>query len=128
VRIIPWREGRAKQGADYWLERAAAQIKENERKGKAKVGPEDHGKVLLSLFTALDANPESLNTATRIGRHYGELAACYHKQGERKKAIWCLRRSLQLFGNSLQKASSIQELVYVKKGLEDLQKTMAAMK
>lgn len=122
VHIIPWAEAGEGRGSDYWLAQARAQELENERKAAAE--PADHGKVILSLFTALDAAPDSLPIAMLIGRKYGELASFYAGRGENRKAAWCLRRALLLYGNSLQKAGEMQEMVLVKNGLGDLRKTL----
>ena len=127
VTVVPWRESDEKKDAEYWLEEARKQMQENERRSENELRPVDHGKVLLSLFTSLNQNPEALGTAMLIGRQYGALAALYHRRGEKKKAIWCLRRALLLYGNGLQKAGGIQEMVLVKYGLTDLQRTLATM-
>jgi membrane-associated protease RseP (regulator of RpoE activity) len=127
VTVAPWRESGEKKDAEYWLEQARKQIQENERTSEDELRPVNYGKVLLCLFTSLNQNPDALGTAMLIGRQYGTLAALYHRRGEKKKAIWCLRRALLIYGNGLQKAGGIQEIVLVKYGLTDLQRTLAKM-
>jgi len=127
VAVAPWRESGGKKDAEYWLEEARKQIQENERISENELRPVDYGKVLLSLFTSLNQNPGALGTAMLIGRQYGALAGLYYRRGEKKKAIWCLRRALLIYGNGLQKADGIQEIALVKYGLTDLQRTIAKM-
>ena len=111
IPVAPWRESRASE----------------EARGDA-ARPEDHAKVILSFFTALDADPDSLETAVLIARQYGKLAGLYARREERGKAAWCLRRALQIYGNAVQKSGGIQELVLVKNGLGEMQEALAAMR
>lgn len=127
VAVAPWRESGVKKDAGYWLEEARKHMQENERRSENELRPVDHGKVLLSLFTSLNQNPEALGTAMLIGRQYGALAGLYYRRGEKKEAIWCLRRALLIYGNGLQRAGGIQEIVLVRYGLTDLQRTLAKM-
>jgi len=131
VNIVPWREmdsTEEKGRAEYWLDRARTEREENEKKDEKDLKPADYGGTLLSLFTALHLSPDSISTAILVGQQYGELATSYHRSGDQRKAIWCLRRAMSLYMNSLQKASGIQELVLVKNGLENLQKALVSMK
>ena len=127
VTVAPWRESGGKKDAEYWLEEARKQIQENERTSENELRPVDYGKVLLSFFTSLNQNQDALGTAMLIGRQYGALAGLYYRRGEKKKAIWCLRRALLIYGNGLQRAGGVQEIVLVKNGLTDLQRTMVKM-
>ncbi|MCX6356892.1 MAG: PDZ domain-containing protein, partial [Candidatus Aureabacteria bacterium] len=125
VTIIPWRASAEGQGGpDYWIEQAKKQIARNQGTTDAELQPTDYGGALLSLFTALNEKPDDLGTAMLVGRQYGELASLYYRRGERAKSVWCLRRALLIYNNSLQKAGDIQEIALVKGGLEDLQKTL----
>lgn len=129
INVTPWREAGARdKTADYWLDQARKQIQVNEGRPQKDLTDADHGKALLSLCTALNEKPDDLATAILIGEQYGKLASLYHAQGKRNKAVWCLRRALLVYGNSIQKAGGIQELVLVKNGLADLQKALAGMK
>ncbi len=131
IPVAPWRSakpGGEGEGSDYWLDRARKQMRENESRGEGAVKPEDHGTVILSLFTALEANPDSLDTAVLIARQYGKLAELYSRRGEKKKAVWCLRRALLIYGNTIQKAGGLQELVLVKNGLGEMQRSVAGMR
>ncbi len=127
VAVAPWRDSGGKKDAEYWLEEARKQMQENERKSENELRPVDDGKVLLSLFTSLNQNPAALGTAMLIGRQYGVLAGLYYRRGEKKNAIWCLRRALLIYGNGLQRADGIQEIALVKYGLADLQRTIEKM-
>ncbi len=126
--IVTWREapppGEGKP-ADYWLRRAKGQIRDNKRKSERDIKPEDHGRVILSLFSALEDKPDSLSTAMLVAREYGELATLYYKMGEKQKAFWCIRRALLIYNGSIRKAGDIQDLVLVENGLGELTKTMA---
>ncbi|MDD5556676.1 MAG: PDZ domain-containing protein [bacterium] len=125
--IIPWSDAKSRGGADYWLDRARAKMREIERAGRGAVTPRDYGEALLSLFTALEDRPDALATAVLIGRAYGDLAAHYEARGERGKAVWCLRRAALVYGNTVRKADGMQDLVLVRDALGDLRKTLAAM-
>lgn len=130
IPVAPWRESRASeeaQGSGYWLDRARRELREMEARGDA-ARPEDHARVILSFFTALDADPDSLDTAVLIARQYGRLAGLYARRGEKREAAWCLRRALQIYGNAVQKSGGIQELVLVKNGLGEMQEALATMR
>lgn len=130
ISVATWRAAKAggeKEGAEYWLEQARTQMRDNERRGEGALKPADYGKAILSLFTALDASPDSLDTAVLIARQYGKLAELYARRGEKKHAVWCLRRALMIYGNSIQKAGGMQELVLVKNGLQEMQKATEGM-
>lgn len=128
VAVAPWRESGGKKDAEYWLEEAEKQIRKNEGTPEDKLRPVDYGKAILSLFTSLNQKPDALGTAMLAGRQYDALAALYYRRGDKKRAAWCLRRALMIYGNGLQKADGIQEIVLVKGGLSDLQSTLAKMK
>jgi membrane-associated protease RseP (regulator of RpoE activity) len=128
IAVATWRSAKAGgEGAEYWLEQARTQMRRNERRGEGALGPEDYGKAILSLFTALEANPDSLGAAVLAARQYGRLSGLYARKGDRKKAVWCLRRALMLYGNSIQKAGGMQELALVKDGLQEMRKSLAGM-
>ena len=130
IPVAPWRESRASEearGSGFWLDRARRELRETEARGDA-ARPEDHAKVILSFFTALDADPDSLETAVLIARQYGKLAGLYARRGEKREAAWCLRRALQIYGNAVQKSGGIQELVLVKNGLGEMQEALATMR
>lgn len=130
IAIVPWRPvkpGGEKDGSEYWLEKARKEMRENEARGEGALKPEDHARAILSLFSALDANPDSLDTAVLIARQYGKLAELYSRKGEKKNAVWCIRRALQIYGNAIQKAGGLQELVLVKNGLGEMRQSLAGM-
>jgi len=126
--VAPWREAAGKKDAEYWLEDARKQIQKNEHMPEKKLRPVDYGKVLLSLFTSLNQKPDAINTAMLAGRQYDALAGLYYRRGDKKEAVWCLRRALMIYGNGLRNADGIQEMVLVKQGLADLQGALAKMK
>ena len=128
VAVAPWRESGGKKDAEYWLEEARKQIGKNERTPESELRPVDYGKVLLSLFTSLNQKPNALGAAVLAGRQYDALAALYYRRGDKKKAVWCLKRALMIYGNGLRKADGIQEIVLVKGGLSDLQGALAKMR
>lgn len=130
IPVAPWREskgGGEAQGSEYWLDRAQRELRDIGKRAEA-ARPEDHGRAILSLFTALDANPDLLATAVLIARQYVKLAELYFGRGENTKAAWCLRRALQIYGNAVQKAGGIQELVLVKNGLGEMQKSLEGVR
>jgi hypothetical protein len=128
VVVAPWRESGGKKDAEYWLDEARKQMRKNERMPESKLRPVDYGKVLLSLFTSLNHNPDALGAAMLAGRQYDALAALYYRKGDKREAVWCLRRALTIYGNGLRNADDIQEMVLVKQGLADLQGTLAKMR
>ena len=130
VEIIPWRKETApgkEDNTNYWLKKAAGLISKNKNRNAADRSPEDYGKVILTLFTALEASPDSLSTATLIAGQYGELASLYYGRGEKKKAVWCLKRALRMYGNSLRKAGDIHDLSLIKNGLGELRESVAKL-
>lgn len=128
VLVKPWRESGGKRDAEYWLEEARKQLQKNKRMPENKLRPIDYGKVLLSLFTSMNQKPDALGTAMLAGRQYDALAALYYRKGDKKNAVWCLRRALTIYGNGLRNADGIQEMILVKQGLADLQGALAKMK
>jgi membrane-associated protease RseP (regulator of RpoE activity) len=114
--------------AGYWAAQAKKRIRANEKKGEHRLAPEDYGDVILSLFSSLEAAPDSLTTAMLIARQYGRLAVLYGGMGEKEKAIWCFRRALLLCNDSTRKGRDIQDMVIVKHGLDDLRKEIANLR
>lgn len=123
LNIITWREPPPPGGgdpSDFWMGRAKRQIRDSRRKSDEDLKPEDYGRAILSLFTALEASPDSLSTAALIARQYVELAGLYRRGGEKGKVIWCLRRALLLYSNSVRKAGNVHEMVVIKNGLKEM--------
>lgn len=129
--VIPRRKAGAagrEGGSARWRSEARARISRIENKDRSARSPEEYGEVIKTLYTSLDEEPDSLGTASLIGRQYTELAALYYSRGKGEKAAWCLKRALQLHANSLRKAKSVGEMASIKEDLSGMQETISTMR
>lgn len=127
IPVIPWREAAEKKDPAYWLERARREMKGRDTVQKQDRSPLDYAKPILSLFTALNKDPGSLPTMVLIGRQYGLLASFYAERGETKKAAWCMRRVLTMYGKGFERAENLQDMAVLKNGLGEIQETIASL-
>ena len=131
VEVVPRRAEEAPGStgdAEVWISEAKREIRGIERIPLRKRRPEQYGRAIQSLYTALAARPDSLEIASSIGKQYARLAALYYSRGERKKAAWCLRRALLIYRNALRRVRSTAELAMIKDDLEDLGSGIDAMR
>jgi len=70
-----------------------------------------------------ESEPEFASWLRRHGKQVRKRGG-----GERKKAIWCFRRALLIYSNSIRKARDIQEMVVVKNDLGELSKRVSSLR